>query len=98
MIYIDCDDTLYHCKDDGSWEFDSNILEIIRHNPVVIWSGGGKDYASMWLNRVENYLGYKLDACASAKVVTLPVVGDVCIDDQPISVVATLLHYSEVSQ
>lgn len=54
---------------------------------VVVWSGGGVEYAGMWGRR----LLFGVPHVAISKDIGIPTAADVCVDDQPIKVQGLLL-------
>ena len=72
----------------SDWHFNENIVKVIEtwaaSDGVVIWSGGGVDYAALWRNRFERHIGRNTEIFASTKEVRLPLLGDIVIDDMPI--------------
>ncbi len=105
-LFVDCDDTLVLWPEkpaEGSplYYGDKYTLNVALMNAiaevadeyadVIIWSGGGKDYASMWARR----LGWEDWVRSMAKDINAPIESDICIDDQPIKVRATLLTPDE---
>ncbi len=67
------------------------ILEIERwvdthpNDRVVVWSGGGEDYARMWGQRVLHHIPHKAIEKAGPTLY-LPFSTDLCIDDMMIEV------------
>jgi hypothetical protein len=81
-LYVDIDDTLVTWLPDGdTWQVNTDVLAkaLAWEGPVVLWSGGGRDYAEMWGDR----LLPQLDWTASAKVNPGVEEGDLFIDDSP---------------
>ena len=76
-----------------TWKFNDDLIRAIeeRHGGyIVVWSGGGEDYARRWLDR----LGWT-EAEAISKDISLPEPGDLCIDDQPIKVACPVMTWQE---
>lgn len=91
-LYIDIDDTLVTwLADEGgphpyghaakAWKVNEAVKSLAESWPgeLVIWSGGGKDYAEMWANRLVPHLKWT----AHAKFNAIPGPGDVFVDDMP---------------
>lgn len=91
-LYIDIDDTLvtWLSEEDGphpygagakEWRVNQGVLGLAERweGPIVVWSGGGKDYAEMWGNRLLHHLNWT----ASAKFNPGVEEGDLFIDDSP---------------
>lgn len=108
MLFVDCDDTLVVWDDAAlmkqrgafneftstDWAFNPKVVALIEATPTgVIWTGGGIEYARLWLNRLERKLGRRLDGwIALSKYTPLPKAGDTCIDDMPIKVACEVIH------
>ena len=81
-----------------SWKPNDDLIFSINFalnlNPdiqLIIWSGGGVDYASRWAFRFFPNIPY----LALAKDISLPTKEDICIDDMPIKVEGILLTPAE---
>lgn len=77
------------------WEANAELVEAIRawmraneaDDPrLIVWSGGGYDYARVWADRILPGEWHM----AVSKDIALPQYEDVCVDDAPIKVRATL--------
>ena len=53
---------------------------------VVVWSGGGAQYALHWARSVFSGSSYESRVGAYSKDTRLPVEGDLCVDDQDLKV------------
>lgn len=68
-----------------AWRPNDAVLHYIEEwheyprGPIVIWSGGGKDYAETWAKRLLPDIPYT--AMSKFNAVLGP--GDVCVDDSP---------------
>lgn len=96
-LFVDCDDTLvlWDTPDLGlTTHYDLNLELIgdvecfILHHPeyeLVVWSGGGVDYATRWAERCFPHRHAKLDDCVDylvlPKDMRTPEDQDICIDD-----------------
>jgi len=91
-LYIDIDDTLVTwLSDEGGphpyghaakdWRVNADVLAVAEtwDGPLVVWSGGGRDYAEMWARRLLPHLQWT----AEAKFNAIPGPGDLFIDDMP---------------
>lgn len=78
-IYVDVDGTLIDEHDQPREPVVSAVrLAALRHT-VVIWSGGGADYARLWRNRL--FPDLSILTCAKYKVTNTPV-DAILVDDQ----------------
>lgn len=104
-LYVDVDDTLVHWLGGQephpygfgaeTWEWDEGVVDYIegwireQKGPVVIWSGGGADYAATWTYRLFGHLSSKgflralFDIGYAGKDGRAADDGDVFIDDSP---------------
>ncbi len=79
------------------WEFNDELVRAIEDAQggefigaeVVVWSGGGADYAGRWRDRIWGF------ASAASKDLRLPGPDDLCIDDQPIKVACPVMTWQE---
>lgn len=81
-LYIDVDDTLVVWTSDGeSWTANKAVIEFAKQwkGDIVVWSGGGLDYAQMWAR----HLLQSVKWVASPKFNPVVKDGDVFIDDSP---------------
>jgi len=81
-LYIDVDDTLVIWGADGeSWEINGSVIEFAKRweGKIVVWSGGGLDYADTWARRALPMVKWT----ASPKFNPPVKDGDVFIDDSP---------------
>lgn len=92
-LFVDCDDTLILWGDspepDGLYHGDkyelnvplmgliSCILDEHREYELVVWSGGGIDYADRWASRCFPERNWSI----AAKDMRTPQADDICIDD-----------------
>lgn len=81
IIAFDCDGTLWGMNDKPRW----TIIDCLRNfyrmggNRIVVWSGGGKDYAKQIVRLL--HLEDFVDECASKT--EAPVIhADICFDDE----------------
>lgn len=89
-LYIDVDDTLVKWGDvlEGriteSWEPNEAVIRYAEQwdGDVVVWSGGGREYARTWGHRLLSHVRHK----TASKFPLVPTPGDVCIDDSPFEV------------
>lgn len=94
-LYIDIDDTLVTWLSDTDephpyghsakgWKMNEKVYAYANAwvGKIVVWSGGGKDYAEMWANR----LLPDLEWTAHSKFPAIAKLGDVFIDDMPFDV------------
>ncbi len=72
-----------------SWEVNMSVINAIKvwreshpDGQVVIWSGGGQDYAKTWRNRVIDRLIPGLQTETMSKMPSLTRFSDTIIDDQ----------------
>ena len=76
------------------WKFNDElvkaVLSVSLKWQVVVWSGGGSDYAGDWRDRIDWPL-----ANVASKDIRLPEPDDLCIDDQPIKVACPVLTWQE---
>ncbi len=84
-LYIDCDDTLVRWLPEShvtEWEANHGVIRFAEHWPgdVVVWSGGGQEYAAMWGQRLLNHVPHR----AMCKEPIALAAGDVVIDDDPL--------------
>lgn len=90
-LYIDVDDTLIFWKETGmvSWKNDSytvntkliRLIEQWSHKKmgmIVIWSGGGQQYAEYWRNKL---LRHVRGIVSLPKYLTGPTEYDIVVDD-----------------
>ena len=108
-LFVDVDDTLIlwdvsEVSRSGLYQMDgykindalrTAVIKAVNADPdlqLYIWSGGGVDYAAMWAGRV---FGGGLPWRALSKDINIPMLDDVCIDDQPIQVSGTLLTWQQ---
>lgn len=83
-VAFDCDDTLIKWSDDGRAIPNHNVIDLLRWfmrngHKVVVWSGGGVEYAQTW---VEKFNLHGIDPLNDVIVVekgSIPV--DIAIDD-----------------
>jgi len=78
------------------WKPNKPLIQRIKDfrakNPdalIVIWSGGGEDYARVWMERLLS----DIDADAMTKVSTAMALcrqGDIVVDDQPLAGISTI--------
>lgn len=100
-LWVDCDDTLILWEKGATapnglymgseWQKNEPLIEAIRswEGPVMVWSGGGKDYARMWAERCEIDCDATWDKFGpNMKLVSEQ---DVCVDDQPLKVAGKVL-------
>ncbi len=93
MIFVDIDDTLIKWgTQNDEWEWDDKLIEAITHyvfqrpilgrsEPTLLWSGGGRDYASTFAHRLDyTGWGFKVHDVIALDP-TIPLAGDICIDD-----------------
>ena len=83
------------------WRFNEGVVSSvnrwIRENPVgavVIWSGGGADYARTWRDRAfpSGPVGF------ASKDTRVPAIGDLVVDDQPIKTRGTYLSVEQFTE
>jgi len=92
-LFVDIDDTLilYDLEANTPFTINEKLLEGIKqfqqNNPdelIVVWSGGGKEYARMWGDKLGlEGITYLLKDKDSFWLVNS---GDIVIDDQPMSI------------
>jgi hypothetical protein len=88
-IFVDVDDTLIILgKETDLDEFNQPLIDaLIRAEPeqILVWSGGGRDYARLWANRLEQHTEGRIRipwALVKDKTTFHNVrPDDVCIDD-----------------
>lgn len=73
------------------WSFNQRLIDWMLEKetelgPVIIWSGGGRQYAELWLSRLERHVGRSLSFTARAKDINLIRDGDIVVDDMPLIV------------
>lgn len=106
-LFVDCDDTLvlwqYIQREDGlyfatPWQANDNLIAAIKGYyrerqdlELIIWSGGGVEYADRWANRFFPSIPYTV----VQKDMHLPQEGDICIDDMEIAVNCTTILPAE---
>lgn len=79
------------------WLPNEVLIEAIRARQkaeprtLVIWTGGGTDYARTWADRL---MPNEYDAALS-KDTRLPLPGDLCIDDMPLKVACDVLTWQQ---
>lgn len=102
-LYVDCDDTLVlwdtpTVSGHGTrWQPNTPLVAAIRRwrdanpdEPLVIWSGGGADYADLWHRRIlPDVMAGAIDKGFPEQALVLP--GDTCVDDVTIKVAGRLL-------
>lgn len=68
------------------------MIEAVRFNydEVVVWTGGGSDYARVWRDRLLPWAHH-----AIAKDTRIPSAADLCIDDADIRVAAPVVTWQE---
>lgn len=78
------------------WRANVPLIEAItrwmdedKHLEVIVWSGGGHDYARVWRDRLF-HASYTRRMHALAKDIRLPRDNDICIDDQDLNVPCAL--------
>lgn len=105
-LFVDCDDTLVKwLKTDGQplegqnqygggsdrWEWNTELVRAIEAHfdlaDVVVWSGGGARYAHHWAQR----LGWDDRVTSMPKNISVPLYGEICVDDAPLKVLARLV-------
>jgi hypothetical protein len=65
----------------------------MRHpeiDEIVLWTGGGTDYAQLWLRRV-----YPAADDAISKDTRIPRPDDLCVDDMPIKVACPVVTWQQ---
>ena len=90
-LYVDIDGTLVTWLPDGStWQVNTDVLAkaLAWEGPVVLWSGGGRDYAEMWGDRLLPQLNWT----ASAKFNPGVEEGDLFHRRQPLRRMEARLH------
>ena len=102
IIYVDCDDTLVLWDDEevdgimlrSSPYPNTALIEAVdtliaqTGALVVVWSGGGKEYAQDWADKYVPH--WNAAAMDKHECIRLPDIGDICIDDMEIGVRADL--------
>lgn len=80
MLFVDVDGTLIDGNDKAIVPVVAAVWTTLARgiHPVVIWSGGGADYAEMWARR----LFYSVDVAAIAKDPSALREYDTVVDDQ----------------
>lgn len=51
-IAFDVDGTLVTYNDKPRWDIIELLKILSKYNTVIVWSGGGKDYAEMWTRKL----------------------------------------------
>ena len=51
-IAFDVDGTLVTFKDVPRWDIIELLKTLSKYHTVIVWSGGGKDYAEMWVRKL----------------------------------------------
>ena len=104
-LWVDCDDTLVLYEQEApnpfgmyigdKWQPNTRLIEAVEkwNGRLVVWSGGGKDYASTCAKT----LGLRPDRAEgkSRKMMRRVQPGDIVVDDQPIRTAGTTLTWEE---
>lgn len=94
-LWVDVDDTLiiwpHEAEQADTWKWNLDLIEAIRkyvriypETEVVIWSGGGVQYASDWAYKFEEI--WNIPTHTLPKYVTQPSDNDIVVDDTPLNV------------
>lgn len=94
-IFVDVDDclVLWDKRDKNKWYPNFKVIGYVFwasnffDDEIIIWSGGGIDYARTWRDRLE--LNF---ATVMAKDIGFPDFEDIVIDDQPIKTDGLLIN------
>lgn len=84
-IAFDVDGTLVSYQDEPRWEVLAMLRLLSKTNTIIVWSGGGKDYAEMWVRKlgIEKYVnGCRHKPMGTEKAVDV----DVCFDDENVDI------------
>lgn len=104
-LYVDVDDTLIIWMDplegriSHEWKWNRSVIQFMRmwKGEIILWSSGGKEYASIWADRLFRAHEIAVDR-VDAKWPVIPVEDDVFLDDSPFSIWAShSLHPRELA-
>lgn len=52
VICFDVDGTLITYEDEPRWNIIDMLKTLSEKHKIIVWSGGGKDYAEVWVKRL----------------------------------------------
>lgn len=52
IISYDVDGTLVTYNNKPRWDIIEMLKTLSKYHTVIVWSGGGKDYAEMWVRKL----------------------------------------------
>jgi len=95
-LFLDCDGTLVLWGDNGAGGINTDytinvpLIEAVNEwqsrDPgrfVIVWSGGGKDYAERWRQIAEHYYGLVSEIAVAKAPHLLKIGAHVIVDDEP---------------
>ncbi len=103
VLWLDNDDGVlggphpYGTGAAGRWKPNLELLGAMKQwrentpgSEIILWTGGGADYAQLWERRV-----YPEAADAISKDTRIPEPDDLCVDDMPIKVACPVVTWQQ---